>query len=482
MFPLQIAVYASAIYLFVGTIVYVLGHPNLQGRGEIGLRNSPGTSRRRSIAGRSVIHRQLAHSAQIINFIVNKLSRRRRRPRFASLPDTYTLAVRRAFDPTRHSFITTGSPHARACYPRNFAWFYPTLMDPATVIDRADFKNRMSLTVRSLEMILKVGGTTPYTTTLIPLTRKRMAAVNYVKPPSDSLLGILAGIEQLAYSTARDAASEGLRLLDQYGHDLRVQMEYLLGELKEAAFDGTTCPLLDAEDNRSSATDTRGGKLRFVVAANVWATIARALALQIVNEKYVSQHLGFDLAEYKRRILRLFAAAGYTRNSLDREMDERESSEITLDFAHVHRGFWTFATDEELSAFQATADRIFADSAFADASGDTFFVSRGGIRYGPMHRYTVPGYHGRTVWPNFNVAFAERLLEFGERAKVTIYRDRAERILRGVKNIVAKNGGYPELVDEQGRLYKTWIYRGAMADSWFPYFASVWHKAFGSFR
>jgi len=478
MFPLQIAFYASAIYLFVGTTIYLLGHPNLQRHVEAGLRNSPGTQR---IAGRSVIHRHLAHSAQIINFIVNKVSRRKRRPRFASLPDAYTLAVRSAFDPVRHSFITTGSPHARACYPRNFAWFYPTLMDPATVIDRADFENRMNLIVRSLEMILKVSGTTPYTTTLIPLTSKSMAAVNYVKPPSDSVLGILAGIEQLAFSGARDAACEGMRLLDQYGNDLRAQMGHLLGELKPSTFDGTTCPLLDAEDNRSSATDTRGGKLRFIVAANVWATTARALALKLVDEEFIHGHLGFDLAEYKRRILRMFAAAGYTRNSLDREMDERESSEITLDFAHVHRGFWTFATDEELSAFKATADRILADSAFADASGDTFFVSSGGVHYGLMHRYTVPRYHGRTVWPNFNVAFAERLLEFDERTKVTGYRDRAERILRGVKNIVARNGGYPELVDEHGKLYKTWIYRGAMADSWFPYFASVWHKAFGSF-
>jgi hypothetical protein len=178
--------------------------------------------------------------------------------------------------------------------------------------------------------------------------------------------------------------------------------------------------------------------------------------------------------------LKVFGGEGYIRNSLDPDLDERESSGITLDFAHVHDGFWDFSSTEEARLFKSTADRIFADSAFADTSGDTFFVSHGFIYYRPMYRYTVPGYHGRTVWPNFNVAFAERLLALADSTNDSIYRGRAERILQGVKSIVEKNGAYPELVDDKGKLYKTWIYRGAIADSWFPYFASVWHQAFGN--
>jgi hypothetical protein len=480
MLPLKVILCASTVYLLVGTIIYLVGHPKLRYRIKTDLGAASKRNRPDKMAGRSVIYRHLAHCTQIVNFVFNKISRPKRPTRFASVSDAYAIAVRRAFDPHHQSFITTGSPHARACYPRNFAWFYPTLLDRATIIDSLDFENRTTLIVLSLETILKVAGTAPYTTTLIPLTRQRMSAVNYVTPPSDSLLGIFAGIEQLVGSGAPRSAGEGARLLEEYGADLRTQTHGLIGELKEITVEGTRCSLLDTEQNRSSATDTRGGRLRFVVAANVWATIAKAVRLGIIDQKSVCERLGCDLPQYKRSILKLFGRGGYIRNSLDPDLDERESSEITLDFAHVHRGFWDFSTEEEIRLFQATADRIFADSAFADASGDTFFVSRGWFYYRPMYRYTVPGYHGRTVWPNFNVAFTERLLAFAAWTENPNYRRRAERILRGVKSIVEKNGAYPELVDEKGKLYKTWIYRSALADSWFPYFASVWHEAFGS--
>jgi hypothetical protein len=480
MLALKLILFASVIYLLVGTVTYLLGHPKLYRRVLSGVGDSHKRRHRKKLARRNAFHRHLAHSAQLVNFLLNKTLRRRRRPKFSGLQDTYRIAVRRAFDPKRQWFITTGSPHGRACYPRNFAWFYPTLLDPRTIIDITDLENRSTLMVRSLETILKAAGTAPLTTTLIPLTKNRMSAVNYVTPPSDSLLGILAGIEQLALCNSPTTAAEGARLLRDYVSDLHAQTDHLLRELKPFTFDGTTCPLIDVVQNRSTATDTRRGRLRFVVAANIWATIATALRLDIVEGKFVRDRLGFDLAEYKERILKLFGKGGYIRNSFDQELGETESSEITLDFVHVRRGFWSFSTQAEILLFKQTVQRIFSDREFADASGDTFFISKGRIYYRPLHRYTVPGYHGRTVWPSFNVAFAERLLEFEQCTQDASFRDRTERILRGVRNIVEKNGVYPELVDEEGALYKTWIYSGARADSWFPYFASVCCQAFGA--
>ena len=468
---IHLIIYLIAAYLIVGTVIYVLGHP---------LRERVATTAEteHSEGKTNMLYRHLAHSAQAINFLVHSsVSVVTREPTSAPIAQLYEESVRRAFDP-KHLFITTGAPHSRGMYLRNFAWFYPDLLSPATIIDEADRKNRIVLLERSIRTALETMGTRAYTTTIIPLTARRFAAVNYVTPPSDSLLGILAGLEQLT-DASRETGYTATEIIAQYKKNIERELARIAAHLEPIIINRKKYLLLDARKNMSSATDTRNERMRFVVSANVWATFAKAERLGLMDGK-VFAAFGLDKTQYKKDILELFGAEGYICDSLAPSLrPARATDNITLDFAHIHNGFWNFSDPDEQILFKNTVDLIFSDPTFRDISNNCYFVSRKDPDCDLIHRYATPSYHGRTVWSSFNVELADRLLDLAHAANDESYRSRAERILLQLKEDTERNGGYPELIDANGEPYRTWIYKSAVADSWFPRFAGVWHRTFG---
>ncbi len=458
----------------MGIGVYLFGHPKaflgvkkkaFQGKGESAQPVLTGSNRKAEVYA--------AHAAQAVNFVVHRAGRAASlvhapltRPAAATEGGLYAEAVERAFS-ERNFFITTGSPHSRACYLRNFAWFYPTLLDPATVIDGADLRRRRSIVARSLAIILETMRDRPYTTTLVPVAPKRFAAVNYVRPPSDSLLGVLAGLRMLIDA----GAPEGMMLLEANRAQLAAQVGYLLDDLKEFRKGTRAVRLIDRDGSRSTATDTRLEKRRFVTNANVWASFRNAVRLGIVSEPQLRKKLGASLAEYKHELLEAFGSCGIIANSLDAPAHGAEG--VTLDFAHVHDGFWSFETPREIELFRATADAIIGDLRMHDLSGNCFLVSAANPRINIFEHFAVAAYHGRTVWPAFNAEFADRLIDLAAKTGEPKYRRVAERIVEQLERYILVFGGYPEVLGPDGRPYSTWLYHSARADSWFPRFAAV---------
>ncbi len=111
-----------------------------------------------------VLARFAAQAAQVSRFLVHRVGPQPVR-REEGLFDLYRTAVARAFDPAAR-FIVTGSPHG-AYYPRNFAWFYPDLLNPATIVDGADAANRCALVARSLVLMCQAPRASVHTTTLV---------------------------------------------------------------------------------------------------------------------------------------------------------------------------------------------------------------------------------------------------------------------------------------------------------------------------
>ncbi len=465
-------IYVVSTYFIVGVIIYVWGHP---------LRDHVAVpaETRRAEGKTNMLYRHLAHSAQAVNFLVHSVSSVAQEQTSAPIATLYGESVRRAFDP-KHLFITTGAPHSRGLYLRNFAWFYPDLLNPVTIIDEADRQNRIILLERSLGTALETMGARPYTTTIIPLTTRRFAAVNYVTPPSDSLLGILAGLEQLAESSGYEGRNAASLLIARHKKNIERELTRIARRLEPIIVNKKKYLLLDARKNMSSATDTRRERMRFVVSANIWTTFAKAERLGFMDGK-VFAALGLNADQYKKDILELFGADGYICNSLDPGITgARATNNITLDFAHILNGFWDLSQPDEQMLFKTTVDHIFLDPTFRDISTNCYFVSNTNPECDLLHKYTTPSYHGRTVWSSFNVELADRLLDLSRAINDEAYRYRAERILLQLKNDTERNGGYPELIDADGTPYRTWIYKSAIADSWFPRFAGVWQKAFHS--
>ena len=183
----------------------------------------------------------------------------------------------------QEAFLVTGAPHASAYYPRDFAWFYPDVLDPETIMDSDDAVRRVRLLEKSVRLMLEAVRSDVVTTTIVPAGRDRYIGINYFSLPSDTLLGILAGLEQIiradqrpsSYLAMSQGAHAGRLLLAEYRDDLKqgdIQLARRWSRSRTAASE-LCCATSTAP--RSAATDTRAERRRFVTNACVYATFLR---------------------------------------------------------------------------------------------------------------------------------------------------------------------------------------------------------------
>lgn len=427
----------------------------------------------------------VANCLQATNFLSDRFLRRAYYAS-AKIDELYRNSMNSAFS-AQEAFLVTGAPHASAYYPRDFAWFYPDVLDPQTIIDSEDATRRIRLLEKSVRLMLGAVRSGIITTTLIPVKRNRYIGANYFALPSDTLLGVQGGLEQIVHADLRTspyadmakAAHTGRALLAEYRADLKRSVLDLARSLESYDSHDIRTLLCDVRAPRSAATDTRAERLRFVTNASVYATFQQSIRLGIADKSELEAILGRSLSQYKTELLLLFGRDGYVKHSLDCRADSPALS-IALDFVNVQRGFWDFRNEAERALFSATTDLILAEPRFRIPDTFHFFVSADNPRKKLIHRIATPSYQGRSAWPTFNVEFADRMLEYDEFSGVERYRPYAREILRHIRDATETHGGYQELLSENGLQYRTWAYRGAIAHSWFPRFLTVWSRAYGA--
>src|SRR5580698_1432943 len=252
----------------------------------------------------------VANGIQAANFLGDRFLRKTQHSS-SEIDELYTDSMNSAFSATE-AFLVTGAPHASAYYPRDFAWFYPDVLDPDTIIDSEDAIRRVRLLERSVRLMLEAVRSGVVTTTIIPAGRNRYIGVNYFSRPSDTLLGILAGLEQIICADQRASASylglsqgahAGRLLLTEYRADLKKAIVELATSLEPLDDDGTSYLLCDSDAPRSAATDTRAERRRFVTNACVYATFLRAIELEIIGIGELEQVLGRALPHHKAQLL-----------------------------------------------------------------------------------------------------------------------------------------------------------------------------------
>jgi hypothetical protein len=212
----------------------------------------------------------IANGIQAVNFLSDRFLRKAHRLSLG-IDELYRHAVDSAFSP-QEAFLVTGAPHATAYYPRDFAWFYPDVLDPETIMDSEDAVRRVRLLEKSVRLMLEAVRANVVTTTIVPAGGDRYIGVNYFSLPSDTLLGILAGLEQImradqrasSYLAMAQGAHAGRLLLAEYREDLKKAIFQLAGALQPFDDNGLTALLCDVTAPRSAATDTRAERRRFV--------------------------------------------------------------------------------------------------------------------------------------------------------------------------------------------------------------------------
>jgi len=426
----------------------------------------------------------VANGIQAVNFLGDRFLRKYHLA--AAIDELYRHSMKAAFSETE-AFLVTGAPHASAYYPRDFAWFYPDVLDPETVMDSQDAVRRVRLLEKSVRLMLEAVRAGVVTTTIVPAGRNRYIGINYFSLPSDTLLGILAGLEQLLTAEQRPspylAMSQGTHagrlLLAEYRNDLKKAIIDLAQALEPLEDGGLTALLCDARAARSAATDTRAERRRFVTNASVYATFLRAIKLGVIEQGELERRLGRELRQYKRELLQIFGRNGYIDHSLDSRREPAVFS-IALDFVNVVRGFWDLTDADERALFAATTDLVLAEPRFRIPDTSHFLVSVDNPLNKLIHKIAAPAYQGRSSWPTFNVEFADRMLDHDACAGTDTYRAHAQAILRDIRTATETHGGYQELLSEKGEKYQTWAYQSAVAHSWFPRFLSVWKRGFGA--
>jgi len=426
----------------------------------------------------------VANSIQAVNFLGDRFLRKYHLS--AGIEELYRHSVNAAFA-EKEAFLVTGAPHASAYYPRDFAWFYPDVLDPETIMDSDDAIRRVRLLEKSVRLMLEAVRSNVVTTTIIPAGHDRYIGINYFSLPSDTLLGILAGLEQIIradqrtspYLAMSQGAHAGRLLLAEYREDLKKAIFQLAEALEPFEEGGVGALLCDVTAPRSAATDTRAERRRFVTNACVYATFIRGIELGVIDRLELEARLGRELSQYKKELLALFGKPGYIRHALHAG-GEPPASAIALDFVNVHRGFWDLSDEGERALFAATTDLILAEPRFRVPGTSHFLVSADNPLNKMIHKIAAPAYQGRSSWPTFNVEFADRMLEYDEHSGTHKYRSCAQDILSDIRTATETHGGYQELLSEEGQKYRTWAYQGAVAHSWFPRFLSVWRRAFGT--
>ena len=426
----------------------------------------------------------VANGIQAVNFLGDRFLRKYHSS--AGIDELYRRSVDHAFSP-QEAFLVTGAPHASAYYPRDFAWFYPDVLDPETIIDSEDAVRRVRLLEKSVRLMLEAVRADVVTTTIVPAGGDRYIGVNYFALPSDTLLGILAGLEQIMRADRRassflamaQGAHAGRLLLAEYREDLKKAILQLAGALQPFEDDGITVLLCDVNGPRSAATDTRAERRRFVTNACVYATFVRGIRLGVIGQTELEALLGRALSQYKKELLGLFGKHGHIRHALD-SSSEPGASSVALDFVNVQEGFWDLGDESERALFAATTDLILGEPRFRIHDTSHFLVSVDNPQTKMIHKIAAPAYQGRSCWPTFNVEFADRMLDYDEHSGTDSYRPCARDILRDIRTATETHGGYQELLSERGLKYRTWAYQSAVAHSWFPRFLSVWRRAFGT--
>ena len=264
----------------------------------------------------------VANGIQAVNFLGDRFLRKYHLS--AGIDELYRHSMNAAFA-EKEAFLVTGAPHASAYYPRDFAWFYPDVLDPETVMDSQDAVRRVRLLEKSVRLMLEAVRADVVTTTIVPAGRDRYIGINYFSLPSDTLLGILAGLEQLltaeqrpsSYLAMSQGAHAGRLLLAEYRDDLKRAIVELAGALQPFDDDGLTALLCDVTAPRSAATDTRAERRRFVTNASVYATFLRGIKLGVIDQSELEALLGRELSQYKKELLRLFGKHGYISHSLE---------------------------------------------------------------------------------------------------------------------------------------------------------------------
>ena len=245
--------------------------------------------------------------------------------------------------------------------------------------------------------------------------------VNYFSRPSDTLLGILAGLEQMlsadqraaSYLAMSQGAHAGRLLLAEYRGDLKRAILSSQASWSRSTMTASRYLLCDARGPRSAATDTRAERRRFVTNACVYATFLRGMQLGIIERDRAEAAARTRARAIQEGPAPSVRQDGYIRHSLDsrrvrRCTPSRWISSMCIGLLGYERCGRARAVRGHDGSSSSREPR------FRIPHTSHFLVSADNPLNKLIHKIAAPAYQGRSSWPTFNVEFADRMLDYDE--------------------------------------------------------------------
>lgn len=399
-------------------------------------------------------------------------------------------------DVYRHRFrenrplLITGD-HFNSLFVRNLGVFYYPVLDPAVPGSARDWADRQRIYLRTTAYALEAfSHQSEPATTIVPTGRHHVTAVNFFAYPSDTVYGIFFALAALtgkvdwgAYyagpghscSRVRKAQRESAkhakqtRRLDtvaagqQLTEDYRQTLQKLYAHYRRTVWDETR-ELTKGSVALSGAKDITPRRCAFYDNVIFWKTTSLASQLGI------HEPTGESIEHWRRRVKETIIehfwdeTAGYFLEQLSPEA-KRQRHYASDWLIVLATGFLDLTKPRDRRLARRIVDYIIRTKLDEPLPLRYHADPRRNEQVWAV-RFGVASYGNRAIWSFWGMEYIKMLLQLGRLESDPALIVRAERHLASYRAVMERERGFPEVLDERGRLLKTGLYAGVRQSSW----------------
>lgn len=372
------------------------------------------------------------------------------------------------FNP-RYPFVISGD-HFSMFYPRNLGIFYYPMLDPRIGFGSLDFLDREMYFAQSVAYALEAfSQANQLATTIVPVNRRRVTLLNIYDYPSDSLYGVLTGLNFLLspddyasiypFSVSKEYPSHtktaAEELIKKYNHSIQKLYKGYIHHV----YDEKT-GFVKQNLTLSSMLDSRIRSSAFYDNVIVWKTVQLAGKLGIIP--YDSDWL----KAYKKRIITTFwsEGSGCFLEDLSPEADSEQRMAPDWSIA-LMTGFIHPSKTQERHFFERSISYIRKQKLDKPFPFKVVGIAKGGRMHSWVNTF-VPNYQDGALWSNWGVQHIKVLTLTYAATGEKEYLRQASSAIAAYKAAMEKNGGYPEVYDSKGQMLRNFFYRSLLRTGW----------------
>lgn len=366
-------------------------------------------------------------------------------------------------------YVITGG-HFHQLYVRNLGIFFNALLDPRIPSSEEDWINRQAIVLKTVALDLETFRQAKRDfTTIVPLAKNRVTAMNIYTRPSDSLFGILYALRALTdprfiietFPAATkvkpihmlQTQKAAKKLLATYSPSLCFLIKQYLDEIMDAQ-----TGLVQTTISLASARDGIRRQSAFYDNVIAWSTC------QLANKLGIKKISGKDLLQWKQRIITAFWDEEEQIFLDDLAQETKRQKLFSADaFIIYSTGFLNPDNPQEKKYFLGMIEYVKRHDM------DSPFPLNYSTRNEPkkLHwpvKYFAPSYMGRSIWSHWGMEYIKILICLQKDDKNFL--SDAKKHLTAYEKNIAKYGGYPELYNMSGKPLSNRLYKSVLHNGW----------------